>query len=157
MATFEELFIRRDEPVDVAARGLAADLGMAVIEGDGRFYLRRAAMDGVGEVGGEVYRNNFANTESEGGAQAFDGYGIVFGIWTTESSLLKQSSEARQIFRELSLKRPDTAMVLTHDLDLIVAAHSHEHGTHEFPEETTVDVGDEPVWRPWVVGLGSDR
>jgi hypothetical protein len=153
MATFEELFIRRSEPVGSEARALAEDLGMILTEDDGRIYLSRAAVDGVGKVGGEVYRNQFIYPEPENEVQAFDGYDTVFAIWTTERSLAKQSSEAWHIFRELVLKRPDTAMVLTHDLDLITAAYVPGRGTHRFPEGTTVDAGDEPVWRPWVVGL----
>lgn len=152
MATFEELFIRRSGPLEAEARALAEALEMTLIERDERVYIRRAAMDGVGEVGGRVYRNQFINFEPGGEAQAFDGYDTVFAIWTTESSLTKQSLEAWQIFRELVAKRPDTAMVLTHDLDLITAAYIPGHSIHEFPEATTVDAGDEPVWRPWVLG-----
>jgi hypothetical protein len=150
MSTYEELFIRHDGSVDSEARALAEDLGMSAVEHDGRIHIRRAASDGVGQVGGEVYRNNFLNPELEGEAQAFDGYSTVFAIWTTDRSLAKQSSEALQIFRELVVKRPDTAMVLTHDLDLITAAYVPGLGSHEFPEGTTADVDDEPVWRPWV-------
>ncbi|WP_194904900.1 hypothetical protein [Catenulispora rubra] len=152
MATFEELFIRRSGPLESEAQALADALGMTLIEREGRVFIRRTALDGVGEVGGRVYRNEFVNSAPEDDAQAFDGYDTVFAIWTTESSLAKQDSEARQIFRELILKRPDTAMVLTHDLDLITAAYLPGRGTHEFPDKTTVDADDEPTWRPWVVG-----
>jgi hypothetical protein len=153
VATFEELFIRVGGSIDSEARALAEDLGMTLAEdSDGRIYLSRAATDGDGKVGGEVYRNRFTDTEIDDEPQAFDGYETVFAIWTTVRSLAKQGSEARQIFRELALKHPDTAMVLTHDLDLITAAYLPGRGTHEFPDGTTVDVDDEPVWRPWVAG-----
>lgn len=151
MATFEELFIRRSGPIESEARALAEALGATLTEHEGRIYLSRAAVDGVGKTGGEVYRNHFIYPEPEDGAQAFDGYDTVFAIWTTERSSTKQSSEAFHIFRELILKRPDIAMILTHDLDLIIAAYTPGLGTHEFPDGTTVDVDDESVWRPWVV------
>lgn len=150
MATFEELFIHSGDPVESEAALLAETLGMTVTEGEGGIYLRRAATDGVGHVGGKVYRNQFTNPEAKDEAQAFDGYGTVFAIWTTERSEAKQRSESLHIFQELAAKRPDTAMVLTHDLDLITAAYVPGLGIHEFPAQTTVDVDDEPVWRPWV-------
>lgn len=150
MATFEELFIRRGGPVESEARALGEALGMTLTEHEGRFYLSGSARDGVGTVGGEVSRNQFVYTEPGDEVQAFDGYDTVFAIWTSERSSAKQSSEALRIFQELAHKGPDTAMVLTHDLDLIVAAYTPEKGTHEFPEGTTVDADDEAVWRPWV-------
>jgi len=155
MATFEELFIRRNGPIDSEAEALAEALGMTLIERDERVYIRRVASDGAGDVGGRVYRNQFVNSEPDAEAQAFDGYDTVFAIWTTESSVDKQKAEAWQIFRELVVKRPDVAMVLTHDLDLITAAYTPERGTHEFPDGTTVDASDEDAWRPWVVGRPS--
>jgi hypothetical protein len=150
MATFEELFIRRGGPVEAQARALAEALGMTLAEHEGRFYLSGAALDGAGTVGGEVSRNQFVYTEPEDGVQAFDGYETVFAIWTSDRSLVNQRSEALRVFRELTSRWPDTAMVLTHDLDLIVAAYTPEKGTHEFPEGTTVDADDETAWRPWV-------
>lgn len=150
MSTYEELFIRRNGSVESEARALAEDLEMSAIERDGRLHVRRVASDGVGQVGGEVYRNHFLNSGPESEIQAFDGYNTVFAIWTTDRSPAKQGSEALRIFRELVGKRPDTAMILTHDLDLVVAAYVPGLGSHEFPEGTTADADDEPVWRPWV-------
>ena len=124
MAAFEELFIQCGGPIGSEARALAEDLGMKCTEHHGRFYLSRAAGSGIGKVGGEVFRNQFTQEESEEAqAPAFDGYDTVFEIWTTDGSSAEQRSEALRIFRELVARRPDTAMVLTHDVDLIVAAH----------------------------------
>ncbi|MEV0289988.1 MULTISPECIES: hypothetical protein [unclassified Kribbella] len=62
-----------------------------------------------------------------------------------------QSREARAVFDELAEGRPGVALVLSHDLSMIVATYLPGAGVHSFPPGTTLDIPDDTVWRPWVV------
>ncbi|TDD14614.1 hypothetical protein E1218_32785 [Kribbella turkmenica] len=58
--------------------------------------------------------------------------------------------EARLVFDRLVEARPEVAMLLCHDLDLLIAAYLPGRGVQEFTAGTTIDEPDADRWRGWV-------
>ncbi|QNE22601.1 hypothetical protein F1D05_37770 [Kribbella qitaiheensis] len=97
-----------------------------------------------------VQRNGYVLVDPEPGElQAIDGYGIDVGIRYRSEDVLHR--ESRLMFGRLVEAHPETAMLLLHDLDILVAAYLPGAGVHDFVPGTTQDAPDADHWRPWVV------
>jgi hypothetical protein len=151
MATFEHLFIKSDIGFEAQAEELASLLGMTLVRNEQGLWLNRNLPHGESVVGGEVHANNYSDPDSTAeDAQAFDGYDTVFAIRVLPRRSADQQAEALKIFDELATARPQTPMILTHDLDLVVATYLPDRGAHVFADGVTVDAGDAQAWGPWV-------
>jgi hypothetical protein len=157
MTSYEHLFIRSATGFEVEASDLSAALGMALVHNDEGVWLNRdLPLNGV-VVGGEVHANNYTDPVAAAEeVQAFDGYRTVFAIRVLPRKAADQRAEALKIFEELVARRPATPMLLTHDLDLLVAAYLPDRGVHLFAGQVTVDSEDAATWRPWVTRTASD-
>ena len=102
-----------------------------------------------GGLGVVVQRNGHVSPEPEADeVQAIDAYGIDIGIRHRPEAVLHR--EARLIFDKLVEARPEVPMLLTENLEFLVAAHLPGAGTHYFDSGTTLDAPDLDTWRPWV-------
>ena len=82
--------------------------------------------------------------------QAMAGYAVVVDVqYRTRKD--EQAEEARLAFEELVRALPDVPTLLTHNVELLVAAYLPGRGTHTFEPGTTVDDPDLSIWEPWVV------
>src|SRR4051812_48704481 len=110
MSTQEHIYIDTSErPAELAGR-LADALGMSVTRGDdAEVYLSRPALDGSGNVGGELYANDTADPDAAPEEESLlDSFPIVFDVGYTGRDREVQFREAMNVFRELVDKVPLT-------------------------------------------------
>lgn len=155
MSTQENLFLHSRLAISDEARTLQGLLGLEPIpegsDADPDEYGLRGAARTVDGVAGYLIRPNHhtvADPEPED-RQAIDGYPVQIDIWLGRSGET-QPAEARAVFDALVRQRPDTAMLLCHDLGLLIAAYRPGQPVHEFGPGTTIDAPDIDQWRDWV-------
>jgi hypothetical protein len=156
MADDDSIFLDVDWSVEEVAGWLAGELGLEPIPGEpdaaDEVGLRgRAATVDGGWLGYLVPRNWHAQDAPEPDeVQAIDRYSIQVDIWYGAKDEVVQRDEARLVFDRLAKARPDVAMLLSHNVTFLVAAHLPGSGTHYFDPETTLDSPDRDKWAAWV-------
>ncbi|MFC5260857.1 hypothetical protein ACFPJ1_01950 [Kribbella qitaiheensis] len=156
MADDDSLFLATDESVVQVGDWLAEVLRLEPIPEPSdipdEVGLRgRAATIEDGWLGFLVHRNWHAESDPEPDeVQAIDPYSVQIDIWYSAKDEVVQQQEARLVFDALVTARPDIAMLLSHNLTILVAAHLPGAGTHYFDSKTTLDAPDQPHWQPWV-------
>ncbi|MGZ0152792.1 hypothetical protein ACXJJ3_37440 [Kribbella sp. WER1] len=152
MADSDEIFLALSGPFEAAAAQVAAVLGLEpngdlrAESGELQYKVRARTSDGVAGV--YIGPNMFQPEPDE--AQAMDGYGVVVDVqYRTHKP--QQAEEARLMYEALTDGLPDVSALLSHNLELLVAAYLPGRGRHTFDPGITLDVEDIDVWRPWVV------
>ncbi|WP_427891584.1 hypothetical protein ACQHIV_03515 [Kribbella sp. GL6] len=152
MADSDEIFLALTGPFEAAAERVAGLLGLEA-NGDLRAesgelqYKVRARTTG-GVVGVYIGPNAFQSEPDE--AQAMDSYGVVVDVqYRTHKP--DQAAEARLMFEALVDGLPEVPALLSHNLEMLVAAYLPGRGRHAFAPGTTLDDPDQGIWRPWVV------
>jgi hypothetical protein len=157
MSTDDNIFLATRRPLEDAAAWLSGALGLERVDDpelkDDAYLFRGRARTVDGDlfvlVGPNVYGE--ADPEPED-VSAIDHYqGVVDIRYAGKKDEELQAREARALFDELAGTHPDVAMILSHDMALMIAAYLPGAGVHSFPPGTTLDVPDDDVWRPWVV------
>ncbi|MFC5260856.1 hypothetical protein ACFPJ1_01945 [Kribbella qitaiheensis] len=152
MSTVDNVFLNVDEPPAVVAGWLTDLLGFEQVAGQAvgeEVGLRGRAKADDGWLGVVVQRNGHVSPEPEADeVQAIDACGIEIGIRYKPETVLHR--EARLIFDTLVEARPEVPMLLTENLEILVAAHLPGVGTQYFDSGTTLDAPDLDTWRPWV-------
>lgn len=157
MGTVESIFIETAESVEEVAGWLTDLFGLEPIpEQSGRpdeigLRGRTAAVDGW--LGFLVQPNRHAEIDPPPNeVQAIDPYQIELDIWYGGRTEDIQQREARLVFDKLIEHRTDLAMLLCHEVTILIAAYRPDRGTHHFEPGTTLDAPDVETWRPWVAG-----
>jgi hypothetical protein len=151
MSTDESIFLQVVESPAEVAEWLTAVLTFERLpgaeDGSGEVVMRASATTVDAWLGVLVDGNSYVSQEGEA-AQAIDAYPIEIAISLKPEEVLRQ--EARLAFDKLVEVRPEVAMLLVHDLDVLVAAHLPDRGTEYFADKVSVDAPDQDKWRPWV-------
>lgn len=161
MATRENIFMQSGSTAEEEARLLTGLLGLEPIPdtsgaGPDEHGLRGPARTVDGVLGYVIQPNYHIEPDPEPeDVQAIDTYPIEVDIWLGRDEVV-QAREARLVFDRLVEARPQTPMLLCHDLGGLVAAYVPARGVHEFPAGTTMDAADAHEWRDWVLDL-ADR
>ena len=156
MADSDEIFLALSGPLEVAAERVARVLGLE-FNGDlrgetGELQYKRSARTSDGVVGVYIGPNTFEPEPDE--VQAMDGYALVVDVqYRTHKP--KQAEEARLAFAALAGGLPDVPALLSHNVEMLVAAYLPERGSHTFEPGTTLDDPDQSTWEPWVA-TGAD-
>jgi hypothetical protein len=152
MADSDEIFLALDEPLDTTAERIARVLDLE-FNGDlraetGELQYKGRARTSDGIMGVYIGPNTYEPEPDE--VQAMDGYGVVVDVqFRTQKDT--QAEEARLLFERLVGALPDVPALLSHNLEMLVAAYLPGRGTHTFEPRTTLDDPDLEIWRPWVV------
>lgn len=158
MAQRENIFIAA--PLDVAglATTLIDGLGLEPIEADGYAQdstdigLRGPAHTASGLIGLRVYRNGFADPDAQPqDAQAFDAYPLQIDLWLPGSAESAQQAEGRAVFDAVVKVMRSVPALLTHDLNVLIAAYLPGMGTKDFNPPVMVDMEDHASWGPWTL------
>ena len=153
MADSDEIFLALDEPLEVAAERVAAVLGLEfngdlrAETGELQYKVRARTFDGV--IGVYIGLNTFEPESDE--LQAMDGYAVVVDV-QSRNRKDAQAEETRLAFESLVDALGDVPALLSHNVEILVAAHLPGRGTHAFAPGITLDDPDLDTWRPWVVG-----
>jgi hypothetical protein len=155
MSDDDSIFLGTDEPVAQVADWLSALLGLEPIpeqpDAADELGLRGPAATVDGWLGVLVHRNWHAQSDpAPDEVQAIDPYPLQLDIWYGANDEEVQQRESRLVFDRLVAARPDVAMLLCHNLTILVAAHLPGVGTQYFEPDTTLDAPDIEKWRPWV-------
>ncbi|WP_329001168.1 hypothetical protein OHA18_42875 [Kribbella sp. NBC_00709] len=157
MSTDDNIFLAGNEQLAGMARWLGEALGLEAVEDsdlkDGAYLFRGRARTADGELYVLVEPNVYGEVDPEpADVSAIDRYqGVVDVRYAGRKDEELQEREARAIFDELSGRRPDLAMVLSHNMALLTAAYLPGAGVRSFPPGTSLDVEDIDAWRPWVI------
>ncbi|WP_112237428.1 hypothetical protein [Kribbella monticola] len=155
MSDDDNIFLATGDPVADVARWLAETLQMTPVEEepDNRLIrLRGPARSADGSVVLTVRPNGYVNADPDEEAQAIDRYPIDIDVWYAEQTDEElQTMEARLVFDELVETRPDTPILLSHNLSTLTAAHLPGKGTHYFDPAPSLDEPDLEKWQPWVI------
>lgn len=157
MGTVESIFIETAESVEEVAGWLTDLFGLELIpEQSGRpdeIGLRGRAATVDGWLGFLVQPNRHAEIDPAlDEVQAIDPYQIEIDIWYGGRTEDIQQREVKLVFDKLIEDRADLAMLLCHEVTMLVAAYRPDRGAHQFESGTTLDAPDVETWRPWVVG-----
>ncbi|MFI5706268.1 hypothetical protein [Kribbella sp. NPDC051620] len=156
MSTVENIFLGTDLPVrEVLEEWLMPLFGLENVPEEPPvgedFYVRGRAMGADGWLGWVVRPNSYAEVDPlPEDVQAFDAYPLEISIRYGSRSEEIQEQQARLVFEKLIEAQPDVAMLLVHDLGLLVGAHLPGVGTKYFDGSVTVDAPDQELWRGWV-------
>ncbi|MFG1909946.1 hypothetical protein [Kribbella sp. NPDC048928] len=157
MSTQENLFLRSRLTTSDEARALQELLALEPIpnasETEPDEYGLRGPARTVDGVVGYLIQPNHHTVPDPGpeDRQAIDGYPVQIDIWLGRSGVT-QPAEARAVFDRLVRERPETPMLLCHDLDVLIAAYRPGRAVQEFAAGTTIDAPDIDQWRDWVEG-----
>jgi len=152
MADSDEIFLALDEPLEAAAERVAAVLGlefngdMRADTGELQYQGRARTFDGV--IGVYVGPNGFQPEPDE--VQAMDGYPVVVDV-QSRNRKDAQAEETRLAFQSLVDALADIPALLSHNVEMLIAAYLPGQGSHTFAPGTTLDDPDVDTWRPWVV------
>lgn len=158
MSNTDDIFLAASEPLETTADWLSRTLQLEPLEDpemdEGTYLFRGRARTGDGELVFVVEPNTYGEVDPEPeDVSAIDRYtGVVEVRLVGAKDEESQMREARAVFDQLAEVRPNVALVLSHALSLMIAAYLPGAGVHYFPPGTTLDVPDDEVWRPWVVG-----
>jgi hypothetical protein len=157
MSTVENIFLGTDLPVrEVLEEWLMPLFGLESVPEEPpvgeEFYVRGRAIGADGWLGWVVRPNSYAEIDPlPEDVQAFDAYPLEISIRYGGRDEGVQEQQARLIFEKLVETRPHVAMLLVHDLGLLVGAHLPGRGTQYWAEPPTVDAPDQDKWLPWVI------
>jgi hypothetical protein len=151
----ENIFIASTQSVSAEAALLAELLGLEFMANQPwpgvQIGLRSPARTVDGWLGYVVQENTLVEHDDPEYRQAIDTYPIDLTVWYGSRSIEVQRREARLVFDMLAERRPDTAMLLCHKIDHLLAAYLPEDGAYDFPPETSMDLPHVERWQPWVV------
>lgn len=152
MADSDEIFLSWEGSVEAAAAKVAEVLGLE-FNGDlrvetGELQYKGPARTFDGTIGFYVGPNTFQPDPDE--VQAMDHYPLVVDV-QARNRKPAQAEEARLAFELLVSALGDVPALLSHNVELLVAAYLPGRGTHAFDAGTTLDDPDLDTWRPWVV------
>ena len=153
MADSDEIFLALDGPLESAAERVAGVLGLEfngdlrADTGELQYKVQARTFDGV--IGVYVGPNGFQPEPDE--VQAMDGYPLVVDV-QSRNRKDAQAEETRLAFEALVAALPDVAALLSHNVEMLVAAYLPGAGIHSFERGTTLDDPDLDTWRSWVVG-----
>ena len=102
--------------------------------------------DGV--IGVYIGLNGFQPEPDE--VQAMDGYPVVVDVQSRQRKDA-QAEETRLAFQSLVDALADVPALLSHNVEMLIAAYLPGQGSHTFDPGTTLDDPDLDTWRPWVV------
>jgi hypothetical protein len=152
MADSDEIFLAMEEPLEAAAARVAGVLGLE-FNGDLRAETRELqykvgarTFDGV--IGVYIGPNTYEPEPGE--PQAMDGYAVVVDVQSRQRKDA-QPEETRLAFQQLVAALGDVPALLSHNVEMLVAAYLPGQGIHTFAPGTTLDDPDLETWRPWVV------
>jgi hypothetical protein len=157
MSTDDNIFLAVDKPLGEVAGWLSDLLGLERVEDsdlkDGFYLFRRPARTVEGEIFLLVGPNVYGEADPvPGDRSAIDRYqGVVDVSFAGKRDEELQQREARAVFDDLADRRPDVALILSHNMSLMTAAYLPGAGAHMFPPSTTLDEPDEQTWSPWIV------
>lgn len=156
MSDVDSVFLAVSEsPAEVAA-WLVDDIAAEVMATEGdvvRLRVRAATVDQW--LGVVVQPNEYAEVAPEPDeVQAMDAYAIEVQVRGGGDAL---RAEADLIFQKLVDRRSSVPMLLVSNLDMLVAAHRPEAGTHFFEEMISPDEPGRETWRTWVLGRSDGR
>ena len=121
-------------------------LALRAETGELQYKGRARTSDGV--IGVYIGPNTFEPEPDE--VQAMDGYAVVVDVqYRTRKDA--QAEEARLLFELLVDGLSDVPALLSHNVELPVAAYLPERGVQQFEPGTTLDDPDVGTWEPWVV------
>lgn len=157
MSTTDDIFLASSESLESTVEWLSGTLQLERLEDselqENEYLFRGRARTVDGELVFVAEPNAYGESDPEpDDVSAIDHYTA-----TVEVRLVgrrdeeQQAAEARAVFDELAARQPDVAMVLSHNMALMVAAYLPGAGVHYFPAGTTLDAPDLDAWRPWVV------
>ncbi|MEU4192506.1 hypothetical protein AB0E69_11430 [Kribbella sp. NPDC026611] len=152
MADSDEIFMATDEPLEAAANRVAGVLGLEFLgdlradTGELQYKGRARTFDGV--IGVYIGPNKFGPEPGE--VQAMDRYPLIVDV-QSRTHKTAQRDEARLAFGLLVEALGNVPALLSHNLELLVAAYLPGRGTHTFDADTTLDDPDVDTWRAWVV------
>ena len=150
MSDSDEIFLALDEPLTMAAQRVAEVLGLEYLgvmpqTGDLQYKVRARTFEGW--IGVFVGPNNYGPEPDE--PQSMDGYPITVDV-QSRNRKANQADETRLAFEELVAALAETPALLSHNMELLVAAYLPGAGTHRFEPDVTLDDPDLEIWRPWV-------
>jgi hypothetical protein len=157
MSTDDNIFLATGEPLERMAAWLGRALGLERIDDaeldQGKHLLRGRARTVDGELIFLVEPNVYGEVDPEpDDVSAIDHYSGVIDIrYAGKKNEQLQAREARAVFDELVRDQPEAAMVLSHNMSLMIAAYLPGSGVHYFDAGTTLDAPDQNTWQPWVV------
>ncbi|MFK4089378.1 hypothetical protein ACI2LF_35020 [Kribbella sp. NPDC020789] len=151
MAASDEIFLALGGSLESAAGRIAGVLELEFV-GDlggtpGESQYKAPARTFAGIVGVYVGIDRFP--PEPGGTLAIDGYPVVVDVQSRQRKDA-QAAEARLIFEALVAGLPEIPILLTNNVEFLVAAYLPGVGVHEFPADTTLDEDDAERWGPWV-------
>jgi hypothetical protein len=151
MADSDEIFLSSDGSLEEVAGRVAEVLGLEFngdLRGDtGELQYKGQARTFDGTIGFYVGPNTFEPEPDE--VQAMDHYPFVVDV-QARNRKSAQAEEARLAFELLVGALGDVPALLSHNVELLVAAYLPGRGTHTFEPGTTLDDPDLDTWRPWV-------
>jgi hypothetical protein len=157
MSTDDNIFLATDQPLAEVADWLSGALGLERVDStelkENAYLFRARARTVDGDLFVLLEPNVYGEVDPEPeDVSAIDNYqGAVDIRYAGKKNEELQSREARTLFDELVETHPDVAMVLSHDMALLIAAYLPSAGVHTFLDGTTLDAPDIDTWRPWVV------
>ncbi len=157
MSTDDNIFVATREPLEAVAEWLGGALGLERIDdaevGEGKHLLRGRARTVDGELIFLVEPNVYGEVDPEPeDVSAIDHYpGLLDIRYAGKKDEELQMREARAVFDELVRDQADSAMILSHNMALLIAAYLPGAGAHYFDAGTTLDALDQNTWAPWVV------
>ena len=157
MSTDDNIFLAASTPLEEVAGWLSEALRLERVEDpelrDGAFLFRGRARTVDGDVYFLIEPNVYGEVDpAPEDVSAIDRYqGVVDIRYAGKKNEELQEREARAVFDDLADRRPDVAMVLSHNMSLMTAAYLPGVGVHAFPPGTSLDEPDEENWRPWIV------
>ncbi|ADB33622.1 hypothetical protein Kfla_4604 [Kribbella flavida DSM 17836] len=149
MADSDEIFLAVAEPVGAVGEWVSHVLGLELLAGtEDELQYRGRGRSFDGWVGVFVERNSFEPEPGE--VQAMDRYGVRVDV-QSRTHKGKQAEEARLMFEALVAGMPEVPVLLSHNLEVLVAASRPGVGTHYFEANTWLDGPDVEPWKPWVL------
>lgn len=158
MSTDDNIFLATAQPLREVAGWLSGALGLERVDStelkEDAYLFRGRARTVDGDLLVLLEPNVYGEVDPDPeDVSAIDQYqGAVDIRYAGRKDEELQAREARALFDELVDTRPDTAMVLSHDMALMIAAYLPSAGVHTFADGTTLDAPDIETWRPWVIG-----
>jgi hypothetical protein len=148
----DEVFLAIEGSLDVVASRVAEVLGLEFLAdmtaqtGELQYKGRGRTFDGW--IGVFIGLNTFEPEPGE--VQAMDRYPVQVDI-QSRGQKSAQAEEARLAFELLTVGLPEVPVLLSHNVERLVAASRSGLGIHYFGEGVWLDLPEVEPWRPWVL------